>query len=116
MNMSSAERPLNQRPEAFKVVGVMFAAHPNVFRVIDRAVVISKLRKIGIGPQFIRADGRTFGNIGHDMRLKRRALHVRVNLGHHIALTFKHSENNRLARRTGEGMDARYDWMRKCKH
>src|ERR1043166_7124550 len=97
MYMRSADRTLHQRPEAFKAVDVVLTAHPFVFRMIDRAVVIAMPRKLGIGFQFVGADSRTPFHVRENVWLQCRAPHVFDNPSYHVASAFQHSEHNGFA-------------------
>lgn len=107
MNMGSADRTLQQRPEALKAIGVMHAAHPFFGLMIDRAVLIAEPRKLRIGFQFVSRDSRAFPHVLDDMGLKRYAPDVSDNPRHYVALAFRHSEHNSFPGSTAPPFAAR---------
>lgn len=109
VNMRSANRPLDHRPEAFKAIGVRIAANIFLCGVINRAVNVPLLIKTFVRAVFICADKRRLFDIRLNMREQSFMGRVRHNLGHYIAVALQHPENDGLAERSASaraGADA----------
>lgn len=97
VHVRATDRALHDRPETFDALNMMNAVDPFVGRMVDRAMRVAVPRQLGVGLQFIRADGRAFLDVGKDVRLQRRAANILDNVRHHIAIAFQHAEHGRLA-------------------
>lgn len=96
VHMRPANRPLQHGPEAFKAVRMRRTPHVLFETVIDRCVVVSDVFEITVRPMIVSADFASARDVLANVLLKFAALSVRNNAGHHVAVAFKHSEDNRL--------------------
>ena len=96
--MSSPDRTLEDRPEAFE--GVHMGIAPRVFllSVVNRLMVVPKPGKDAVGPPFVRADGRTGGDVLEDRRNEGLAAGIGDNLREQFAAPLKDTHDDSLVR------------------
>lgn len=105
--MRSFNRALQQRPEAFKAVGMVLTVHPFLFRVINRAMLVAEPCKLGVGLQFVRRNCGAPTHVRDNVRLKRRTTHILNDPRHHVTFAFQHPKHDRLAGSTPATLSAR---------
>ena len=96
VNVRSAYRPLQHRPEAFNRVRVNRAAHILLGRVVDAVVVVPGLFKALVGVQFVRADSRARHHVVENVRLKAFTTHIRHDARDYVPAALNHANHNRL--------------------
>lgn len=96
--MGSPDRTLEDRPEAFE--GVHMGIAPRVFllSVVNRLMVVPKPGQDAVRPPFVRADGRTGGDVLEDRRNEGLAAGVGDNLREQFAAPLKDTHDDSLVR------------------
>ncbi len=96
MNVRPANRPLQLAPMAFNRIRVCDAVNPNIFGVVDRAVLVAKASKLAIGAVFVRADIRAARHVPAHYRFNRLFQPVRDWASDHAPVALDHAKHNGL--------------------
>ena len=97
MDVRSSDRPLQLSPEAFKAVNVGVAIGPLFRAMLHCLVVVSKVGKYLIRWPFVGTDAGSGRNVVEYVRDQGFAAGAWNNLGHQVAATLQHTEDDGFA-------------------